>query len=146
MLIVYKFNFKLSIIGFLFVFRRDEKLHDVILGEQGTAQDSHDLYDGTSKLEVVLNDPDETVRDDGNMDLNSHGIVTLSPKTLPTLVLKIKHFYHKRIAGIPFQLIMKYDFPIDNSHLLIQIINLRFRKKIALQIKKQQFRIIIVNK
>jgi hypothetical protein len=87
MLIVYKFNFKLSIIGFLFVFRRDEKLHDVILGEQGTAQDSHDLYDGTSKLEVVLNDPDETVCDDGNMDLNSHGIVTLSPERLDLEVL-----------------------------------------------------------
>ena len=72
MLIVYKFNFKLSIIGFLLVLRRCEKLHDVILGEQGTAQDAHNLHDGASKLEVVLNDSDETVCDDGHMDLNTY--------------------------------------------------------------------------
>ena len=67
MFIVYKFNFKLSIIGFVLVLRRGEKLHDVILGEQGTAQDSHDLHDWTSKLDVVLNDSDETVCDDGSL-------------------------------------------------------------------------------
>ena len=58
MLIVYKFNFKLPIICFLLVLRRGEKLQDVILCEQGTAQDSHDLHDWTSKLEIVLNDSD----------------------------------------------------------------------------------------
>ena len=36
MLIVCKFNFKLPVIGFIFVLSRGEKLHDVILGEQGT--------------------------------------------------------------------------------------------------------------
>ena len=87
MLIVYKFNFKLSIIGNLFIFRRSEKFHDVILGEQGAAQDSHDLHDGTSKLEVVLNDSNETVCDDGNMNLNAHRIVTLSPERFDLEVL-----------------------------------------------------------
>ena len=87
MLIVYKFNFKLSIIGFLLVLRRCEKLHDVILGEQGTAQDSHDLHDWTSKLEVMLDDSDETVCDDGNMNLNTHRIVALSPERLDLEVL-----------------------------------------------------------
>ena len=87
MLIVYKFNFKLPIIGFVLVLRRGEKLHDVIFGKQGTAQDSHDLHDGTSKLEVVLNDSDETVGDDGNMDLNTYRIVTLSPERLDLEVL-----------------------------------------------------------
>ena len=65
----------------------EEKLHDVILGEQGTPQDSHDLHDWTSKLEVVLNDSDETVCDDGDMDLNTHRIVTLSPERLDPEVL-----------------------------------------------------------
>ena len=69
MLIVYKFNFKLPTIGAFLIFRRGEKLHDVILGEQGTSLDSHDLHDGTSKLEVVLNDSNETVCDDGDMNL-----------------------------------------------------------------------------
>ena len=87
MLIVYKFNFKLPIIGFALVLRRGEKLHNVILGEKGTAQDSHDLHDGPSKLEVVLNDSDETVCDDGDMDLNTHRIVALSPERLDLEVL-----------------------------------------------------------
>lgn len=87
MLIVYKFNFKLPIIGFILVLRRGEKFHDVILGEQGTAQDSHDLHDGTSKFEVVLDNSDETVCDDGNMDLNTYRIVTLSPKGLDPKML-----------------------------------------------------------
>ena len=69
MLIVYKFNFKLLTIWFFLVLRRGEKLHNVILGEKGAAQDSHDLHDGTSKLEVVLNDSDETVCDDGRVYL-----------------------------------------------------------------------------
>ncbi len=69
MLIVYKFNFKLPIIGFLLIFRRVEKLHNVILGEKGAAQDSHDLHDGTSKLEIVLNDSDETVFDFWQSDI-----------------------------------------------------------------------------
>ena len=87
MLIVYKFKFKLPTIGAFLIFRRGEKLHDVILGEQGTAQDTHDLHDGASKFEVVLNDSDETVCDDGNMDLYTHRIVALSPERLDLEVL-----------------------------------------------------------
>ena len=87
MLIVFEVNFKLSIIGFLFVLRRGEKLHDVILGEQGTAQNSHDPHDWSAKLEVVLNDTDETICDDGNVNLNTHRIFTLSPERLDSEVL-----------------------------------------------------------
>ena len=87
MLIVYKFNFKLPIFGFLLILRRGEELHDVILGEQGTAQDAHDLHDWASKPEVVLDDSDETVCDDGDMDLNTHCIIALSPKRLDLEVL-----------------------------------------------------------
>ena len=67
MLIVYKFNFELTIIGILLILRRGEEVHDVVFGKQGTAQNSHDLHDWTSKLEVVLNDSDETVCDDGTI-------------------------------------------------------------------------------
>ena len=80
MLIEFEVNFKLPIIGFLLIFRRGEKLHDVILGEQGTAQDPHDLHDRSAQFEVVLNDSDETVCDDGNMNLNTYRIVALSPE------------------------------------------------------------------
>jgi len=87
MLIVYKFNFELSIIGVLLILRRDEEFQNVILGEQGAAQNSHDLNDWTTKLEVVLNDTDETVCDDGNMNLNAHCIVALTPERLDLEVL-----------------------------------------------------------
>ena len=87
MLIVYKFNFKLPVIKFILVLSRGEKFHDVILGERGTAQDAHNLHDGASKLEVVLNDSDETACDDGHMDLNTYCIVTLSPERLDLEVL-----------------------------------------------------------
>lgn len=87
MLIVYKFNFELTIIGILLILRRGEEVHNVVFGKQGTTQDSHDLHDWTTKFEVVLNDSDETVCDDGNMNLNPHGIVTLSPERLDSEVL-----------------------------------------------------------
>ena len=87
MLIVYKFNFKLPIIGLLLILRRGEKLHDVILGEQGTTQDPHDLHDGAAKFEVVFDDSDETVCDDGNMNLDAYRIVALSPERLDLEVL-----------------------------------------------------------
>jgi hypothetical protein len=86
LLIVYKFNFKQPIICFFLVLRRGEKFHEVILGEQGIALDSHDLHDGTSMLEVVLNNSD-ALCDNGNMNLNTHRIVALSPEKLDLEVL-----------------------------------------------------------
>ena len=68
MLIEFEVNFKLPIIGFLPILGRGEKLHDVI--------------------EIVLNDSDETVCDNGNMNLDTHSIVTLSPeKFAPEMLL-----------------------------------------------------------
>ena len=88
MLIVYKFNFKLPIIRFFLVLRRDEEFQNVILGEQGTAQNSHDLNNWATKLEVVFNDTDETVCDDGNVNLDAHSIVALTPERLdPEMLL-----------------------------------------------------------
>lgn len=87
MLIKFKINLKLPIIGFLPILRRGEKFRDVIFGEQGTAKDSHDLHDWSAQLEVVLNDSDETVCDDGNMNLDTYRIVALSPERLDPKVL-----------------------------------------------------------
>jgi len=87
MLIVYKFKIELTIIWLLLILRRGEEFHNVVFGKQGTAQNSHDLHDWTSKFEIVFNDSDETVCDDGNMNLNTYGIVTLSPERLNPEVL-----------------------------------------------------------
>lgn len=77
MLIVYIFNFESAIIGLLLIQRLGEELHNVIFGKQGTVQNLYDLYDWTSKFEIVLNDSDMTVCDDGNMNLNTYGIAAL---------------------------------------------------------------------
>lgn len=87
MFIEFEINFKLPIIEFFPILGRGEKFHDVILGEQGTAQNSHDLYDWALKLEIVLNDSDEAVCDNGNMNLDTHSIVTLSPERLDPEIL-----------------------------------------------------------
>ena len=87
MLIKFEVNLKLPIIGFFLILRRGEKFHDVILGEQGTAQDSHDLHDWSAQLEIVLNDSDEAVCDDGDMNLDTYRIVALSPERLDPKVL-----------------------------------------------------------
>ena len=87
MLIEFKVNLKMSIICFVVFFRRNEKFLNVILGEQRTAQDSHDLHDGTTEFEVVLNNTDETVRDDGYMYLDTYSIFTCSPERLDFKVL-----------------------------------------------------------
>ena len=87
MLIVYKFNFELSIIRISLVLKWGEEVHNVVFGKQGAAQNSHDLNDWATKLEVVFNDTDETVCDDGNVNLNAHCIVALTPERLDLEVL-----------------------------------------------------------
>jgi len=49
MLIVFEVNFKLPIIRILLIFGRGEELHDFILGEQGTAQNSGDRLKAASQ-------------------------------------------------------------------------------------------------
>lgn len=87
MLIRIKVKFKLLAIVFFFIVRRGEEFHDVILGEQRTAQNSHNLHNWSVQLEVMLNDSDEAVCDDGNVDLDTYRIVTLSPEILDLEVL-----------------------------------------------------------
>lgn len=82
MLIEIEFNLKLPVMGFIVLFRWYEKLHDVILGEKGTSQDSHDLHNRTPEFEVVFDNADETVCDNGDMYLDTHRIFTCPPKKI----------------------------------------------------------------
>ena len=66
---------------------RLQKFPDVVLDQQRAAQDAHDFDDGTSQLEVVFNDSDEAICDDGNMYLYTYGILRSSPKGLDAEVL-----------------------------------------------------------
>ena len=57
-----------------------EEFTQVVLDQQGASKDAHDLEDGPSQLEVMLNDCDEAIGDDCDMDLYAHFILGLSPE------------------------------------------------------------------
>ena len=57
-----------------------EQLLDAVFDQQGAAQNSHDLEDSSVEFEVVLDNSDETIGDDGNMDLYSNGVLGFAPK------------------------------------------------------------------
>ena len=64
-----------------------KQFSDIIHGEQGTAQDSHDFNDGTTNLHVMFDDTNEAICDDGNMYLNTDSILGLPPKGLDAKML-----------------------------------------------------------
>ena len=65
----------------------EEEFLNVVFRKQGAAKDPHDLHDWAIELEVVFDDSDETVGDNGHMDLYAYSILRLSPKGLDTEVL-----------------------------------------------------------
>ena len=64
-----------------------KQVSDIIHGEQRTAQNSHDFNNGTTNLHVMFDDTNEAICDDGNMYLNTNGILGLSPKGLDAKML-----------------------------------------------------------
>ncbi len=88
MLIKFEIQLKLSVIlRFCLQTYRFEQFVDVISNEQGVSQNAHDLDNRPSDFMLVLNDSDETVCNDGNMDLYAYGIFTLTPKCLNSEML-----------------------------------------------------------
>ena len=83
MLITFEVKIKLSVITFLLLHEgMFEEFVDVILDKQRVSKDAHDLNDWAANLMVVFNDTNETVCDDGNMDLDTDSILALTPKGL----------------------------------------------------------------
>lgn len=83
MLIVLKVETELPLIMHLIrSFEWFEQVSDLIRCEQKTAQDSHDLHDGTANLHVMFDDTNEAICDDGNMYLNAYGILDSPQKVL----------------------------------------------------------------
>ncbi len=64
-----------------------EKFQKVVLDQQGTAQDAHNLEDGSVQLEVVLDDGDKAICDDGDVDLYPYGILAVAPETFDAEML-----------------------------------------------------------
>ena len=78
---------ELTIIRLDCLFERFEQVLDVVHSERRLAKDTHDFKDGPANLEVVLDDGNEAVGDDGHVYLYSDCIFGFSPETLDLEVL-----------------------------------------------------------
>lgn len=64
-----------------------EQFMDAVLDQQRTSQYTHDLKDRSSKFEVVFNDCDKAVCDNGNVYLYPHRILAVAPETFDAKML-----------------------------------------------------------
>ena len=64
-----------------------KKLPQVVVDKQGAAQNAYDLDHGSVQMQVVLDDGDEAIRDNGNVDLYSHGVFGVSPEPFDAQML-----------------------------------------------------------
>ena len=87
MLIGFEVKIELPIIGIISLLKREEKVSDAVRGEHRLSKDTHDLEHRSANLEVMFNDGNETVGDDGDMNLYAHCIFGFSPETLDLEVL-----------------------------------------------------------
>ena len=81
MLIKFEVKIELPIIRLGSLFERLEQVLDAVRGERRLTKDTHDLKDGPDNLEVVLDDGNEAVCDDGNVNLYADCILGLSPES-----------------------------------------------------------------
>ena len=108
MLIGFEVKIELPIIGIISLLKREEKVSDAVRGEHRLAKDTHDLEHRSANLEVMFNDGNETVGDDGDMNLDADGILRLSPKSLDTEMLLDP--FEKQL-DLPPIFIKQGDFP-----------------------------------
>ena len=108
MLIEFEVKIELPIIGIICLLKREEEALDAVRGEYRLAKDTHDLEHRSANLEVVFNNGNETVGDDGDMNLNSDSIFRLSPKPFdPEMLLDP---FEKQL-NLPPIFIKQGDFP-----------------------------------
>ena len=88
MLIKFEVNMKLSVISLLCLLsERLEQVLDAVRSECRLTKDTHDFKDWSSNLEVMLDDGNEAVCDDGNVNLYADCILGLSPESFDLEVL-----------------------------------------------------------
>ena len=87
MLIKFEVNIELPVIRFFSLPEGPEKVADAVRGECRLSQDAHDFEDRPANFEVVLDDGNETICDDGNVYLYPNGIFGFSPKAFDLKML-----------------------------------------------------------
>lgn len=88
MLIKFEVKTELSVIRFFrLLLERLEQVNDAVRGECRLAKDAHDFDDRPANLEVVFDDSNEAVGDDGNVYLDTHCVLGLSPKSFDLKML-----------------------------------------------------------
>ena len=88
MLIRSEVEIQLGIVFFAVIpLARLEEVTDIVRGESRLAKDAHDLKHRPAHLEVVLDDGNEAVGDDGDMYLDADSVLRLSPEPLDLEVL-----------------------------------------------------------
>ena len=81
MLIRFEVKIELPVIWLGSLFERFEQVLDAVRGERRLAKNTHNFKDGSSNLEVVLDDCNEAVCDDCNVNLYAHSILGFSPES-----------------------------------------------------------------
>ena len=116
MLIVYKVKIELTIrLIVLLLLERLKQVSDVVQGKCRLAKDTHDLKHRSVNLEVMFDDGNETVCDDGDVYLYSYRIFRLTPESfdlemlldpfekklhLPSILIKESDFFRLEIEVV----------------------------------------------
>ena len=87
MLIKFEVKIELPVIRLFCLPERLEQVLYAVHSERRLAKDTHDFEDRSANLEVMLNDGNEAVGDDGHMYLYADSIFGFSPETLDLEVL-----------------------------------------------------------
>lgn len=80
MLIKFEVKSRMAICYFGWLRFGGQQVPDVLLHEQGTSEDSHDLVDVAFKFHLVFNDGDKAISAYGRVDLNSDRVLGIAPE------------------------------------------------------------------
>ena len=87
MLIKYEVKIELPVVRFFWLFLRQEEVSDAVHSECRLAKDTHYFEYGSADFEIILNDGNETICNNGNVNLYSDGILRFPPKPFDLKVL-----------------------------------------------------------